>query len=135
MKNSLGVQRSIGTSFHESAPRLGREPERVMYDKLKQNDGWSEGNHPGSPKETCTHLPVVCLPLHDQVRIPVKPLEEMQRRQLPRLVHGLYPKHRGMAGVHLDNRLDDPQRMFDVRAVDGSVFEGDRIKVSNPVGL
>ena len=35
---SLGVHGSVGTSFHEPTPRLGREPERVMHDELQSHN-------------------------------------------------------------------------------------------------
>mmetsp|Transcript_39213 Transcript_39213/g.82005 ORF Transcript_39213/g.82005 Transcript_39213/m.82005 type:complete len:405 (+) Transcript_39213:430-1644(+) len=107
----VSIQCTIRASLHKSTPSINSKPKRIVHNKL----------------------PIGRLLLHDQIRIPVKLLQQLQRSQFPRLIHRLDTLHSRMTRIQIHNHLDHLQRMRNVIVIDRSIINRMGIELSHPI--
>ena len=77
-------------------------------------------------------LPIRGLFLDDQIAVPIKSLQDIQRCILPRLIEWFNPQYGRMSAVPVNNFAQYLQRMLYIRGINGGVGCGERIKGPDP---
>mmetsp|Transcript_1721 Transcript_1721/g.2801 ORF Transcript_1721/g.2801 Transcript_1721/m.2801 type:complete len:343 (-) Transcript_1721:794-1822(-) len=108
---NVRVQSTIGTSIHKSSPDIHIKSERIMHDKL--------------PKRR--------RPLHNQVPIPIKLLQHINGRELPRFINGLQPQNGRMFLVTIHQIRNRCQSMIDVGLIDLRIAKGGKVECAQPL--
>mmetsp|Transcript_30872 Transcript_30872/g.55943 ORF Transcript_30872/g.55943 Transcript_30872/m.55943 type:complete len:255 (+) Transcript_30872:1324-2088(+) len=78
-------------------------------------------------------LPIRRLRLHNQIRIPVKFLQQLQRSQLPRFIHRLHSQQGRMIMIPIHYPFNHLQRMLNIIVIDRSIIDLVGIKFAHPI--